>query len=94
MINGIVSGCIYKDEEATYHMGKDIDIHRFVNNDEWEAFADIDSALIEAIDIGECKEYHFIALVEAEFTTDETPDGTEYDVEYQVTEIKSLSDLK
>lgn len=90
-LKAIVSAHIYIDEKY----GKDIEILDQVDNDEngTDAFCDITNALLDIIDIGDSKDYYFMAIVEAEFVVHQGFDYTEYDTEYYVKEIKSIDDI-
>ncbi len=88
----IVSGHIYLDEDGD----KDIEILTQVDNDDkcTEIFCDIDHALLDSIEIGDSEDYYFIAVIESEFEQTETWEGTEYDVNHYVKEIKTVNDFK
>jgi hypothetical protein len=66
-----------------------------VHNDEkyTDIFCDVDYALLDQIDIGDSDDYYFIAIVESEFIKYNTLEGTEYDVEHYVKEIKSVEEI-
>ena len=87
----IVSGHIWIDEDGD----KEIEIFTKITNDEQgtDIFCDIDHALLEDIETGDDEDYYFMAVIEAEFERTTTFDGTEYDVNLFVKEIKSISDL-
>jgi hypothetical protein len=88
----IVSAHIWLDDNDR----KDIEILSQIDNDEkgTEIFSDIDHALRDEIDIGDSKDYYFIAIVKSEFVEHQTFEGTDYDVEHEVTEIKLIEDIK
>jgi hypothetical protein len=88
----IVSAHIWLDDNGR----ENVEILSKIDNDEkgTEVFDDIDHALLSEIDIGGSKDYYFIAIVESEFVEYQTLEGTEYDVEHEVTEIKSIQDIK
>ena len=87
----IVSGFIYLDEDGD----KDIEVFTQVDNDDegTEIFCDIDHALIENIETNDGEDNYFIAVVESTFTSSENLEGTDYDIEHDVKEITSISDL-
>lgn len=87
----IVSGHIWTDEKGV----KEIEILTMVANDENRAdiFSEIDHTLIDNVEIGDSDDYYFIAIIESELTKYSTWEGTEYDVDYVVKEIKDPSDL-
>lgn len=91
MYKAIVSGHIFLDENDA----KDLEILTLVHNDDkgTEIFCDIDDALIDNIDIGTSEDYYFIAVIESKFTKYDTWEGTEYDTEHHVKEIKTVNDL-
>ncbi|MVP00385.1 hypothetical protein [Paenibacillus lutrae] len=58
-------------------------------------FDDLESALLEQIepDYEYSESYFFIAIVKAEFVEHRNWEGSEYEVEYDVTEIKNISQI-
>ena len=91
MYKAIVSGCMYM--HTVY--GKDVEILSQVDNDDHtDIFCDITNALMDEINIPDGEdEYYFMAIVESEHVVHEHWEGREYDIEYYVTEIKSIADL-
>jgi hypothetical protein len=87
----IVSGHIWIDDDGD----KGIEILTQIDNDDkgTEIFCDIDHALIDNIETDESDDYYFIAIVESKFTKYHTWEGTEYDTEHYVREIKTINDL-
>lgn len=88
----IISAHIYLDEKGN----KDIETLSFIHNDKeyTGVFDDIDHALMEEIDIGDSEDYYFMAIVESEFVEHRNWEGSEWDVEQEVTEINSIEDIK
>jgi len=87
----IVSGHIYIDENGD----KDIEIFDRVDNDNehTDIFCDIDHALLEQIETGDKKDHFFMAIVKSEFVKCEYWEGTEWETEHDVIEIKNLNDI-
>ena len=88
----IVSAHIYLDEKGE----KDIEILSQVHNDhEYTGiFDDIDHVLLEQIEPQTSDDYYFIAAVNSEFVEHKYWEGSEWDVEHQVIEIKSTEDIE
>jgi hypothetical protein len=86
----IVSGHTWKEDGFWY-----CEILSEVNNDKkgTEIFCDLNHELALSIDSKEDEDYYFMALVEAEFAEIQTQEGTDYTVEYNVKEIKSIEDI-
>lgn len=86
----IVSGHVWKEENFW-----ECEILSQVDNDDkgTEIFCDLNHELATSIESKEDEDYYFIALVEAEFVEFQTQEGTEYSVEYNVKEIKSINDM-
>lgn len=88
----IVSAHIYLDDKGQ----KDIEILSQVDNDEKGTgiFDDINHDLLVEIDIGDSEDYYFMAIVQSEFVKYENWEVTEYSVEHNITEIKSICDIR
>lgn len=87
----IVSGHIWIDEKEE----KDIEILNQVDDDfeVTEIFCDIDLALLDNIKTGDSKDYYFIALVKSQFVEYKYWEGSEWEAEHEVIEIKSIDDI-
>lgn len=90
----IVSAHIYLDEKGK----KEFEPLDIVHNDDkyTGVFDDIDHALLEQIkpDFSSTDDYYFMAIVESEFVELRNWEGSEWDVEHEVTEIKKIEDIK
>ncbi|AIW03589.1 hypothetical protein CPT_Moonbeam191 [Bacillus phage Moonbeam] len=89
----VISGHIFEEPE----FGNSIEIFTFVNNDvkNTDIFTDVEYELIEELKHNlKYKESHFFtAIVYARWSSWQSQEGTEYDVEYDIHEIKQISDL-
>lgn len=76
---------------------KDVEILSCVDDDNGSSkiFDDIENFLLDGmeIELNETVDYYFMAIVKAEVVVENWYEGPEYDVEVDVTEIKSISDL-
>lgn len=84
----IISGHIFIDDNDN----KDIEILTQIDNDKEciDVFCDIDHALIDTIDIGESDDYYFIAIIKSEWIEYQSWEGSEWEVEHEVIEIKDV----
>lgn len=89
----IVSAHLYLDEKGN----KDIEILDSVHNDDnyTGVFDDVDHAMLEQIevDLKSTDDYYFMAIIESEFVESRSWEGSEWDVEHEVTEIKKIEDI-
>lgn len=95
----IVSAHIYLDEKGK----KDIEILAQVDNDDkcTGIYDDLDHALLENVEIDfekdfpqcETKSYFFMAIIESEFVEYRCWEGSEWDAEHSVTEVKKVEDI-
>ncbi|OZB98114.1 hypothetical protein [Paenibacillus sp. XY044] len=74
---------------------EEIEILSMTHNDEKATgiFDDIDHALLHEIEIGGSQDYYFIAIIESRFVEHRTWEGSEWEVEHEVREIKSIQDI-
>jgi hypothetical protein len=93
VFKAIVSGHIYLDETGE----KDIEIlYKLHNDHEYTGvFDDIDHALKEQIeaDLQINDDYYFLAIVKSEFVEYKHWEGSEWDVEHEVIEIRRVEDI-
>ncbi|MNF01636.1 hypothetical protein D3C80_2006510 [compost metagenome] len=77
----------------------ELEVFTFIHDDERGTgiFDDIEHALIEQIETDfneKDTSYFFIALVESKFIETNTWEGIDYDIEHDVSEIKTVTDFK
>lgn len=88
----LISGHMWDDVDE-----QGIEIFTQVNDDYFgtDVFDEVETALVEQIDIEGYDDYFFVAIVEAEYINYSSGmEPPEYDVEYRVKVIDSLDDLE
>lgn len=87
----IVAAHIWLDDKGK----KEIEVLGIVHNDKvgLDVFCDVETAILEQIDIGDSDDYYFMAVVNSELVARVYWEGTEWDAEHEVIEIKDIKDI-